>query len=161
MLLDAAPETLTWRDSKGRTPLALALECNRTTNARRLMGRAPRQQASGTFASRRAAVETRNYSPSIRQNCTDNAPPPPPQPLGTQPSPGVTTAPPPLPQHSTAEAAAMLRRLPPADHMRFRTLALVLARMQRRLPEQLHPMVLAGSVRVLWEARQRQQACGP
>ncbi|PSC67690.1 hypothetical protein C2E20_8655 [Micractinium conductrix] len=107
MLLDAAPETLTWRDSKGRTPLALALECNRTTNARRLMGRAPRQQ------------------------------------------------------HSTAEAAAMLRRLPPADHMRFRTLALVLARMQRRLPEQLHPMVLAGSVRVLWEARQRQQACGP
>ena len=135
MLVSAAPEAVACRDGHGKTPLALALAWRRIAAARCLLELAPLQPAGDVLAllssSGKPAMPL--YASLVaRQPLT-------PEQWAQVPTlcPGLAAALPAVLLRSTAEAGALVRRLPLADRARLRTAALCLGRTQQCLPAPL------------------------
>ena len=142
MLVQAAPETASWRDRTGKSPLALALATGHLAPARCLLERAPLPPASEVlplldgarhgrppFACSLGTAVLPLHAPlAARQRLS-----PAEWALVPAPCPGLGAALPAALQRSTAEASLLVRRLPAPDQQRLHTAALCLARAQHDL----------------------------
>ena len=135
LLLEAAPEVASWRDWAGRAPLVLAAGAQPCRHRAVPAGtRTP--AADGRAAASHQQAWQRCSAPLHRPRCPPAVVPEQWAQVPT-PCPGLSAALPAALRRSTAEAALLVRRLPPAEQQRLHTAMLCLARAQRRLSASL------------------------
>jgi hypothetical protein len=149
-LLAADPAAALLRDRDGRTPLQLALQWASVDVVRCLLAEAPRQPASELLA----AIETAWHPESKPRFYALVAAL---QPLTAAewarvptPCAGLGAVLPAVLERSIAEAGLLVRHLPTGDQARLRTLALCLARAQRRRPTRRSPRLPPLPTPIVW-----------
>ena len=148
LLLRAAPATAACRDMHGKTPLALALACQRAAAARCLMEHAPLPPAGELLPAMSSfgdAMQPLYATLAARQPLSTGQ-----WALVPSPCAGLGAALPAVLQRSTVEASLLVRRLPPADRGRLHTFALCLARAQRRRRKRRRPRLPPLPTPILW-----------